>query len=264
MALWVEEKAWVFVGKIMKRIDRQEYDDLMNYLQSVFLRSWEHENEERKKSGKSLDMFQFGFPINEIYHYQTGDEGEDFYIIYNTLFLSTISRQIKLAQQQYPQKFGTGNADDLIDALYNVSNYKLLGDRAAYLDYLIDYNCCYVVYRKNGVYNDILRIDLLRDTKPNKKDPTQKDIIGGMLHVLKHFSIEGKNLGTGTDINDVFDVTHLIYLIAMAFRLKKKCAKCKYEAIQKFDTYAMHASFYRNPTTDVYYLNTYFKDRNEK
>ena len=85
-----------------------------------------------------------------------------------------------------------------------------------------------------------------------------------MLHVLKHFSIEGKNLGTGTDINDVFDVTHLIYLIAMAFRLKKKCAKCKYEAIQKFDTYAMHASFYRNPTTDVYYLNTYFKDRNEK
>lgn len=41
----------------MKRIDRQEYDDLMNHLQSVFLRIWEHENEERKKSGKSLDMF---------------------------------------------------------------------------------------------------------------------------------------------------------------------------------------------------------------
>lgn len=56
----------------MKRIDRQEYDDLMNHLQSVFLRIWEHENEERKKSGKGLDMFQFGFPINEIYHYQTG------------------------------------------------------------------------------------------------------------------------------------------------------------------------------------------------
>lgn len=248
----------------MRRIDRKEYDDLMNHLQPVFKRVWEHENEERKKRGKSLDMFQFGFPINEIYKYQTGDDDEDFYIIYNTLFLTTISRQIKLAQQQYPQNFGTGNADDLIDALYNVSNYKLLGDRAAYLDHLIDYNCCYVVYRKNGVYNDILRIDLLRETKPNKKDPTKKDVIGGMLHILKHFSIDGKNIGTGTDINNVFDVNYLVYLIAMAFRLKKKSDKCNYEAIQQFDTYAMHASFYRNPTTNVYYLNTYFKNRNEK
>lgn len=122
----------------MRRIDRKEYDDLMNHLQPVFKSIWEHENEERKKRGKSLDMFQFGFTINEIYKYQTGDDEEDFYIIYNTLFLTTISRQIKLAQQQYPQNFGTGNADDLIDALYNVSNYKLLGDRAAYLDHLID------------------------------------------------------------------------------------------------------------------------------
>ena len=248
----------------MKMIDRQEYDDLMNYLQPVFRRIWEHENDDRKKRGKSLDMFQYGFPINEIYHYKTGDEGEDFYIIYNTGFFSTILRQIKLAQQQYPQKFGTGNAADLIDALYDVSNYRLLGDRTDYLNHLIDWNCCYVVYRKNGGYNDILRIDLLRDTKPNKKDPTKVDIVGGLLHVLKHFSIDGKNLGTGTDINNVFDVTHLVYLIAMAFRQKKKEDKCKYDAIQKFDSYVMHASFYRNPTTGVYYLNTYFKDRNEK
>lgn len=248
----------------MKMIDRQEYDDLMNCLQPVFRRIWEHENNERKKRGKSLDMYQNGFPINEIYHCKTEDEGEDFYIIYNTGFLSTILRQIKLAQQQYPQKFGTGNADDLIDALYDVSNYRLLGDRTDYLNHLIDWNCCYVVYRKNSGYKDILRIDLLRDTKPNKNDHTKVDIVGGLLHVLKHFSIDGKNLGTGTDINNVFDVTHLVYLIAMAFRLKKKDDKCKYEAIQKFDTYVMHASFYRNPTTGVYYLNTYFKDRNEK
>ena len=81
----------------MKMIDRQEYDDLMNYLQPVFRRIWEHENEERYKRGESLDAFQFGFAINEIFHYQTGDEGEDFYIIYNTGFLKTISHQITLA-----------------------------------------------------------------------------------------------------------------------------------------------------------------------
>lgn len=53
----------------MKRIDRQEYDDLMNYLQPIFRKIWEHENEERHKRGENLDAFQFGFPITEIYHY---------------------------------------------------------------------------------------------------------------------------------------------------------------------------------------------------
>ena len=62
----------------MKMLERQEYDELMAYLQPIFSNIWNHENEERHKKGKSLDAFQYGFPINEIYHYQTGEEGEDF------------------------------------------------------------------------------------------------------------------------------------------------------------------------------------------
>ena len=247
----------------MKRIDRQEYDDLMNYLQPTFRKIWEHENEERHKRGESLDAFQFGFPINEICHYQTGDEGEDFYIIYNTGFLKTISHQIILAQQQCPEKFGTGNADDVIDALYSVSGYNAFGDKNAYLDYLIDYNCCYVVYKNNGSFSDVLKIDLLRRILPNKKVPLKSDFVGGLLHVLKHFSVKGKNLATGNDVNNVFDVRHIIYLIAMAFRLKKQCDKdhCIYEAFQNLDKGNMHASFYKEEVANVYYLKTYFKDR---
>ena len=72
MALWVEEETWVFVGKIMKRIDRQEYDDLMNYLQPIFRKIWVHENEERNTVGKTLDAFQFGFSIYDCIHYNNG------------------------------------------------------------------------------------------------------------------------------------------------------------------------------------------------
>lgn len=78
LALWVEEEAWVFVGKIMKRIDRQKYDDLMNYLQPIFRKIWEHENEERNKVGKTLDAFQFGFPISNCIHYKTGNVMRNF------------------------------------------------------------------------------------------------------------------------------------------------------------------------------------------
>lgn len=71
-----------------------------------------------------------------------------------------ISRQIKIAQTQFPDKFGTGNADDVMDALYGVSNYQCWGDKNAYLEYLIDYCCGYVVYRVDGEFGDVLRIDL--------------------------------------------------------------------------------------------------------
>ena len=53
----------------MKMLDRQEYDDLMSYLKPVFKKIWAHENDERQKVGKSLDAFQFGFPINNIWLY---------------------------------------------------------------------------------------------------------------------------------------------------------------------------------------------------
>ena len=250
-------------GKIMKRIDRQEYDNLMKYLQPIFRKIWEHENEQRNKVGKALDVFQFGFPICNCIHYKTENYDEDFYVIYNTGFLKTISQQIILAQQQYPEKFGIGNADDVIDALYSVSGYIAFGDKNAYLDYLIDYNCCYVVYKNNGLFSDVLKIDLLRRILPNKKVPSKSDFVGGLLHVLKHFSVEGKNLATGNDVNNVFDIRHIIYLIAMAFSLKKQCNKDYriYEAFQKLNKGMMRASFYKEEVANVYYLKTYFKDR---
>ena len=115
----------------MKMLDRQEYDDLMSYLKPVFKKIWAHENDERQKVGKSLDAFQFGFPINNIWLYLTENDEEKFYIIFNVSFFSMISDQIKQAQTQYPENFVTGNADDVMDALYQVSNYKGLGDKNA-------------------------------------------------------------------------------------------------------------------------------------
>ena len=72
----------------MKMLDRQEYDDLMSYLKPVFKKIWAHENDERQKVGKSLDAFQFGFPINNIWLYLTEKNGEKFYIIFNVSFTS--------------------------------------------------------------------------------------------------------------------------------------------------------------------------------
>ena len=132
---------------------------------------------------------------------------------------------------KYPDKFGTGDANDVIDAVYAVSAFCGFGDKDRYVEFLTNHPCCYVVYRRDGVFEeDLLRIDILRQIKENKKDAGKFDFIGGLMHTLKHFSIDNKNLSTGTYIHNVFDIHHIVYLIAMAFRLKDG-EGCKYMAI---------------------------------
>lgn len=80
----------------------------------------------------------------------------------------------------------------------------------------------------------------------HKNDPLKSDFVGGLLHVLKHFSVEGKNLATGNDINNVFDIGHIIYLIAMAFRLKKQCEK-DHQIIVFLSINPFHSLSYKYP-----------------
>lgn len=157
-------------------------------------------------------------------------------------------------------KRGTGDAEDVIDALYNTSGYKYWGTKQDYINFLTGHACCYVVYQDNGIFSDILRIDMFRSTMPNKEDPTKIDFVGGLLHTLKHFSIKDQNLSTGTYIYNIFDIRHIIYLIGMAFRLKKG-EGTKYKSLQQLTNAIMLASFYKEEVTGIFFLNSYYKKK---
>ena len=244
----------------MKIISIKEYNALMNFMESKLKSLWNHENEEREKQGKELiNVFQFGFSILDINHYYI-DENCDFYIVFNSSFLKMISSSILDATKKYPNKFGTGDAEDVIDALYNTSGYKYWGTKQDYINFLTGHACCYVVYQDNGIFSDILRIDMFRSTMPNKEDPTKIDFVGGLLHTLKHFSIKDQNLSTGTYIYNIFDIRHIIYLIGMAFRLKKG-EGTKYKSLQQLTNAIMLASFYKEEVTGIFFLNSYYKKK---
>ena len=241
----------------MKKLTFEEYDDLMAFLAPKFKIIWEHENEERAKVGKSLDYFQFGFSKFDCFHYcLEGDH--DFYLIYNTGFLRVIREQLLEALEKFPDYFGTGNADDVLDALYQTSNYRMWGKIDDYVQYLIDNCCAYVVYRENGEWGDVLRIDMLRKLDISKENPDFHDFTGGLLHTLKHFSINGRNLSVDNYIHDIFDIQYLIYLIAMAFRLRT-CNGKSYKSVQVLSDCTMLGSFYHNPITGIFHLNSYYK-----
>lgn len=243
----------------MKVITKQEYAELMRFLKPHLKALWDHENKERFKQGRDpLNVFQFGFSIMDIYNYKI-DVDTQFYMIFNSTFLRVIYHGIQSALQEFPDKFGTGNASDIIEALYNVSGYKRFGTIEDYIQFLNEHLCCYIVYREKDAYSDdILRVDLLRQIVPNKNDETKKDFVGGLLHTLKHFSIENQNLSTGTYVHNVFDIHHLMYLIAMSFRLRSG-EGCKYKAVQELSDGKMLAFFYRESESGIFFLNSYYK-----
>ena len=101
---------------------------------------------------------------------------------------------------------------------------------------------------------------MFRSTEPNKKDKTKIDFVGGLLHTLKHFSVNDHNLSTGKYIYNVFDIHHIVYLIGMAFRLKIG-EGAKYLSTQTLDKDIMLASFYKEKNTGIFFLNSYYKKK---
>lgn len=242
----------------MKLISFEEYDALMAYMEPKLLDLWRHENEIRREKGlEELNSFQTGFSIIEVTHYSV--EGDQhFYIIYNAICHRLLQDGILKALDAFPEKFGTGNAMDVVDALYEVSAFKGLGDKERYIQFLAENACCYVVYANGEEFGDILRLDTFRFVEEKKNNPNVYDFTGGLMHVLKHFSHEGRNLAVGKDVHDLFDLEHLVYLIAMAFRLKQS-EGCLWTSIQKLNEGPMKAVFYKEEVTGVYFIKTYHR-----
>ena len=242
----------------MKMITFNEYDALKAYMEPKLLDLWHHENKIRKEKGQEeLNSFQVGFPITEIYHYHI-DGDHNFYVVYNPLCHKLLQDGIIDALDRCPDKFGTGNAMDVVDAIYEGSVFKELGDKDRYIQFLTENACCYVVYANGEEFGNILRLDIFRNIEKSKNNPSIYDFTGGLMHVLKHFSYEGRNLAVGKDVHDLFDLEHLVYLIAMAFRLKEG-EGCLWTAIQELTEGPMQAVFYKEETTGVYFIKTYHR-----
>lgn len=162
------------------------------------------------------------------------------------------------ALEAFPEKFGTGNAMDVVDALYEGSVFKRFDSKDRFIKFLAENACCYVVYANKEGFGDILRLDTFRKVDECNGKQDVYDFTGGLMHVLKHFSYEGRNLAVGKDVHDLFDLEHLVYLIAMAFRLKNG-EKCNWEATQELTEGPMHAVFYKEETTGFYFIKTYHR-----
>ncbi len=113
--------------------------------------------------------------------------------------------------------------------------------------------------------NKILRIDLFRHLKINNTG--NFDFVGGLFHCNKHFSFKGIPLSTSKEINEIPYVEHLIYAIIKTFFLNTTINKkgLNYTSLIELNNkYNLRVEFYFEKETNVYFVNTAFKEKKRK
>ena len=241
-------------------ISYEKYNKIDLYLKKVTRNVWECENDiRREKNLPTLELYQEGFSIEDCFNYEMGHT--IFFFACNYSFLKVVGEKLLAARKHSPELFGTDDAQDILEALYEVCGRNCTIDE--YVDYLQQYACCYLLYETEGVLSpNVLRIDLFRLLRPNKDNPKYLEFIGGIFHVLDHFSIDGKNLATGKDINDVSDIDEVLIYIAKAFLVCGgiKDKECKV-TIQMKNGKPLNCVFFWDEKKEIHYITTLHRDK---
>jgi hypothetical protein len=178
-----------------------------------------------------------------------------FYLTPTNIFETIIDKHLISARIKYPARFGTGNANDVIKAIYDIEPWFSL---QLYTKILREEQYCYVIELLGKKVNPkVLRIDLFRLIEKNATGGY--DFVGGFLHCLKHFSYKNKPLSTGNEIINIAQPKELIYKIIDAFYFTTQNTQKEQIFISELEINNKHklkVIFYYEKKTDVYFINT--------
>ena len=184
-----------------------------------------------------------------------------FYTVSTPVFREILEHVLPEATSRYPHLFGTGRAEDVLNALYQTHPFSSPERFAAMLG---KEQFCYVLEIADGKVNDrVLRIDLFRQIEKNENG---SDFTGGIMHAFKHFSCDSVPLSTGTDQHDI-QPPAIIFLLTKAFLLDPgtPIGEDGYRAISPWDErYNIRYSFYYEQKTAVYFVKAAFKTKRKK
>ncbi len=162
------------------------------------------------------DYATTGVPVNNFRILKKN--GRTFYAIFSNVFKVIIEETLIKSCQEYPTNFGTGCAIDVLAAIYQL---QPMNNFEWYKNFLKSEQFCFFVEIKNGrILDNALRLDLYRELKIGKNG--KEEFIGGLFHVLKHFSYYGTPLSTGKELNDLQNIEQLIINLGIGFFFEKR------------------------------------------
>lgn len=233
----------------MHQMTWEEYQNTRVYVEKKALELMSHEKKNDAHVGVPINNYRV-FPI----------DGRTFYSVQINTFMVVVDRFLGEAQVAYPDKFGTRNAFDIIEALRLINPIFETTERMA--EFFAHDKCTYVFEAEGGkVVDRMLRLDLFRIIKPDKDG--NLEFIGGLFHALKHFSKNGVNYSTGTSNHDLDNTQSLIGEIINAFFTIDGTFETpdQYVVLRPYENdYNLKFVFYREENTKVFFLKTVYKE----
>lgn len=251
-------------------ISRDEYIEIKEFLKEhvCYINSSEnsYRNREREKESEFSypDVNSFGWmPAIDLCYSRDVGNNQILYILPFLSFHTFLTKILPHAVRSHQTMFGTGDARDVLSALYNVSGYQSFGDINEYERLLRDDNCCYFLLKgaDGKLIEKLLRIDLFRHILPSEEQPDKYDFIGGLMHTFKHCSWRGMRLSYGNgeiELNSPWELPILLGEAILCDSENKKMILFEGER----DSWKI--MYHIDPETGIYYLTTAFVKHNGK
>ena len=225
---------------------REEYQRTRKYVEAKALELMKREKKEHAITGVPLENYR----VIQV-------EGRTFYIVQTNTFKFTMEEVLLRAQKSTPEKFGTGDAIDVIEAMRLQQTWPI--ELPAFAEFITSDKCAYVFESEFGYVKDkMLRLDLARLIRPNK-NKEKNEFIGGLLHAFKHFSKEGINYSTGKSNHSLKHPYELVDQIVLAFFTAPGIFENQRDYIVKvpyMKKRKLKFVFYRQENTGIYFLKT--------
>lgn len=225
-------------------MNQNEYQLVRQFIEEKSLHLMKHESKPFAKIGFSKE------------NYTSITKGaRTFYLVKTNAFTEVLEKNLLLAVTKHPEKFGTGNAWNVIEAIYSVGP---MFDLDNFSEYLRVEQFCYVIEKNSSGFKDsILRIDLFRLFKNNKRE-----FVGGIFHACKHFSYNGINLGYGKDINDIKRIEEITEIVIKGYFDSASIPNEEFVAMVPLsNTHELKFAFYYENVTGVHFINTIHKQK---
>ena len=227
----------------------EEFKTTRAYVERKALELMSHEKKNDAVIGVPIDNYRF-------FH----NGGRTFYSVQINTFMVVVDRYLLEAQRRFPEKFGTGNAYDVIEALRLIQplSYKNAEEMAKFF---AKEKCAYVFESERGeIVDRMLRLDLFRIIKDDKNE--NPEFIGGLFHALKHFSKNGINYSTGKSNHELYSPQAFVEEIVNAFFTIDGVFETpdQYVVLRPYENdYDLKFVFYREENTKVFFLKTVYK-----
>ena len=184
--------------------------------------------------------------------------GRTFYTISTAVFKVILDTHLAKAVLQSPNKFGSGRAEDVLEAIYSV---EPLGEVDDFERRLRTENFSWVFELTDGKLNsDVLRVDLFRILQREGLGRTV--FTGGVFHAFKHFSYQGIPLSYHNEIHDIAHPNYIFNILieGFFFQPKERLSDTVFTTrVSLDDEHDLMFVFYYEPNTQVYFIKSVSK-----